>query len=833
MFMRCFSSKHIVFSPILIAAIAGVNAFAAPISRAEAEAIAGRYIAVERGTEMRAKSASIGESGEAMPYYVFNASREQGFAIIAGDDRISPLLGYSDRGSIDAANMPPALVAWLDEVASAVAFMPETSQRLAELEEATPVVDALVKTNWYQLTPYNDKCPAPNVYTCCVATAMAQIMNYHRWPERGTGTITYESYYGLNDNDDPNTAGVISHDFSKSAYDWDNMLTTYTLVDGKPNWNEAQKDAVATLMRDCGYAARVQYTTYESIAYDADAGAGLCEHLGYESHIYPHYKYSTSEWMGILKNELDNGFPVLFTGQAPLASNAPGGHAFVVDGYDSNSFLHINWGWNGEADGFYNLCYMVPTTRPTIFYSCMQIFTTIHPRKPFSSAVYNMPLACLYDVGHKGIEYSGLDVENSGVAVDVNEPQKVKIHGTALCSSRKYEGNVVLMLASQEGEYIKRLSSQAVSQKELSSEYKDMDIKVPDFEIPAGALSGIADGDYKILPVSEYKNHVTGELMEPQTIAVYGYKKWLNLTIKDGKATYTNIAYNSTKVRIPKEIEVPQKIAYFKNYTIKVPIENTSAMPIEGRLNCSIVSSDGENVINVGHSYFVVYEDMCIDVPITIAINDTSCSAGEYTLVFDLEKSEGNTLDYAFEPPTTILYADTENAPSVVIKGIAISDIDTEEDIPVDSFEYDLGTMFGYSLAVNFDVEGCDVRPLSMTFVSTINDKVINEQPVYNNSNEWIQSLLLREDNFDASNKAMLKLCYRDIFTNEIKPMMPEDKNTIEITLKGDASVEGITSAEVVEVARYNAQGVRLKAPSAGINIVKMSDGTMKKVIVK
>ena len=89
--MKYLPSKSIL--PILICAIDCFTTSAAPISRAEAEAIAGRYITVERGTEMRAKSASIGESGEAMPYYVFNASREQGFAIIAGDDRISPLLG--------------------------------------------------------------------------------------------------------------------------------------------------------------------------------------------------------------------------------------------------------------------------------------------------------------------------------------------------------------------------------------------------------------------------------------------------------------------------------------------------------------------------------------------------------------------------------------------------------------------------------------------------------------------------------------------------------------------------------------------------------------------
>ena len=807
-----------------------LTSFSAPISRTDAEAIARRYITVAHGAELRAKSEG---SAEVMPYYVFNAAHEEGFAIIAGDDRVAPLLGYSDHGSIDATNMPPALAAWLDEVAAAVAAMPETAARAVETKEATPVVDALVKTQWYQLTPYNDKCPAPDVYTCCVATAMAQIMNYHRWPEQGYGSITYESYYGLNDSDDPGKVGIINHDFSQSTYDWDNMLATYTLVDGKPNWNDAQKDAVATLMRDCGYAARVQYTTYESSSYDADAAAGLSEHLGYDACVYPHYKYSTAEWMDMMKKELDNGYPVLFTGHAPLASNSGGGHAYVVDGYDSNSYLHINWGWNGEADGFYNLCFFVPTTRPNLFYSCMQNFTTIHPRKPFSCKVYNKPLICLYDLGHKGIEYSGLDVENSGVAIDINESQKVTLHGLAFASTRSYEGNVHLMLASQDGKYIKSLSTLPVSQKEICSDYQDMNIKIPDFEIAAGTLTGVADGEYKILPVSEYKNHETGEMMEPQTIAVYGYKKWLNISIKEGKATFTNVIYNTTKVKVAKEIEVPAKIAYFKKYNISVPLDNPSDMPIEGHINCSIVPNDGSQPMTIGSAYFVVYEQMSIDVPITISIHDTRYVAGDYSLVFDLEKSDGNTLDYAYEWPKTTLYADTDNSPAVVIKDIAISDIDTEEDIPVDNFVYDPETMFGYTLQIFFDVVGCDVRPIYTTLVSTVNGKVFNEDKAYSNYFDWTQSLRLHNDNFDESGKALLQLCYRDVFSDEIKPMQPADKNSIVIKLRTGTGVEGIATGEAVEVARYNAQGVRLNAPAPGINLVKMSDGTVKKVIVK
>ena len=91
------------------------------------------------------------------------------------------------------------------------------------------------------------------------------------------------------------------------------MLTTYKTENGTENWNEAQANAVATLMRDCGHAAFMSYTTVESGSYDTDAAVGLSEHLGYDTKVYPHYAYTTAEWLSLIKNELDNGFPVLFT----------------------------------------------------------------------------------------------------------------------------------------------------------------------------------------------------------------------------------------------------------------------------------------------------------------------------------------------------------------------------------------------------------------------------------------------------------------------------------------------------------------------------------------
>lgn len=143
------------------------------------------------------------------PYYIFNDRNQgHGFVIIAGRDDIHPVLGYADKGSIDEASMPAALAAMLANVPS----MKASASPVAD-EPATVVVAPLIQTQWYQLEPYNNKLPQPKLFTCCVATAMAQIMNYHRWPEQGHGQISYESAKDLSFSDDTHV-GPLSIDLS-------------------------------------------------------------------------------------------------------------------------------------------------------------------------------------------------------------------------------------------------------------------------------------------------------------------------------------------------------------------------------------------------------------------------------------------------------------------------------------------------------------------------------------------------------------------------------------------------------------------------------------------
>ena len=153
----------------------------------EAVEIARQYVDV---SEQR--KAATGRSADDIdqPYYIFNDKTPgQGFVIVSGRDDITPVLGYSDKGCIDAASMPPALRVMLESSAAVPAYAGSRNSA-----PATPVVEPLVRTQWYQLAPYNSKLKSPNYFTCCVATAIAQVMKYHQWPEKGHGNISYESF---------------------------------------------------------------------------------------------------------------------------------------------------------------------------------------------------------------------------------------------------------------------------------------------------------------------------------------------------------------------------------------------------------------------------------------------------------------------------------------------------------------------------------------------------------------------------------------------------------------------------------------------------------------
>lgn len=282
--------------------------------------------------------------------YIFKPENGSGFTVMSADDVLPPILGYSDSGVIDVDNLPPAMEWWLLQFASKAAYLERKgrSETIVKSLVGKEAVTPLLKTKWNQDEPYNNDCPLVGGYkapTGCVATSLAQVMKYFNYPDKGLGKISY------NDN------GVNrSLQLNKQAFDWDNMLDVYS----KGNYNDAQADAVAYLMKAAGYSVEMGYGASASGAQSYKLVNALVKNFKYDVNAYYTERelYSADAWSELIYNNLVECGPVIYDG-----SSMQGGHSFVCDGYDGNGYFHFNWGWGGMSDGYYLLDNLNPESQ--------------------------------------------------------------------------------------------------------------------------------------------------------------------------------------------------------------------------------------------------------------------------------------------------------------------------------------------------------------------------------------------------------------------------------------------------------------------------------------
>lgn len=286
----------------------------------------------------------------AVDYYVFNRADATGYVMVAGDDIAVPVLGYSDSDTFNPNNIPQNMQWWLGEMQREMEFLKQHPEQARKAPATGKSVRPLLTCNWNQSAPYNNNCPVYNGSRCvtgCVATAMAQIMYYHKWPKQGKGSHSYS----CNLNNSGNYVNL-SADFSKSIYDWDNMLDNYG--SSSPAISNA---AVAKLMSDVGISVDMGYGE-SSGAFSSDVVNALTSYFDYDKSINIFYRiaYGIEVWENKIRTELDNKRPVYYSGQA-----ATGGHAFVCDGYDADGYFHFNWGWGGMSNGYFILSMLNPS----------------------------------------------------------------------------------------------------------------------------------------------------------------------------------------------------------------------------------------------------------------------------------------------------------------------------------------------------------------------------------------------------------------------------------------------------------------------------------------
>ena len=333
------------------------SGFANPISQTEALRRASQFMP---GKHFSSRNYSVGggPSQTKPPFYIFNAD-DGGFVLVSGDDRTMPVLGYSEHGSLDLTNAPSNLRYWLDCYAEQIQNLDRGGNAVvsAPIMKRSAAISPLIQTRWNQSAPYHNQCPtAPGTseicLTGCVATCMAQIMYYYKWPEHCPALPSYT----------PFGFPAPLPELPPIDFDWNDMKLSYTYGE-----EGVAADAVAWLMRYCGQAVKM--------GYGLDGSSGwlnpevMKETFDYSETTTTVYRndYGAEAWEALIYGELAQGRPVPYSGQSD-----GGGHQFICDGYDGKGYFHINWGWGGYLDSYFLLSVVNPEPERNSGYSQQQ-----------------------------------------------------------------------------------------------------------------------------------------------------------------------------------------------------------------------------------------------------------------------------------------------------------------------------------------------------------------------------------------------------------------------------------------------------------------------------
>lgn len=331
---------HIQFLLVLLLALGYSPLQAKRITQWQAQQQAYSFWGKQMPQKAKAKSRTATTASPSDAYYVFN-NDAGGFVIIAGDDAVAPVLGYTSTGSFDAKNLPDGLKDLLKSYERQIAALGDNYVANQTATRAAFTGEKLLKTaEWNQNAPFNKYTPN-NYVTGCVVTAGAIVMKHHGYPAKGTGSHSYT----WNGKD---LTANFEHD-----YDWANMPTKYTVG------NDEAFDGVARLMSDLGVAVEMKYAKGGSGASMEDLLTALKKYFGYSKYarLLAIADLGAEVWNDRLRAEIDANRPILYS----AVDSNKGGHSFVIDGYKDESFS-VNWGWGGYCDGFYRIGALNPET---------------------------------------------------------------------------------------------------------------------------------------------------------------------------------------------------------------------------------------------------------------------------------------------------------------------------------------------------------------------------------------------------------------------------------------------------------------------------------------
>lgn len=519
------------------------------------------------------------------PYYAFNL--EQGYVIVSGDDEMTELVGYAENGFFDAENVPPQMQLWLDGYAEYVAAVQSGKAKARKIllsDSPSVVVEPLVTTKWNQDAPFNNFAPEytddnNNTQRCatgCAATAMAQIMKFHNWPEQGVGHYSYEHQ----------SFGTISSNFSEHVYDWTNMIDRYN----NGEYSNMQADAVALLMKDCGVSLNMNYGPVSGASIYSYYPA-FKNYFRYSSRTVNRSGCETAEFTKIITDELQEGRPIIYCG-----TGEDGGHAFVVDGYDTNYFLHVNWGWGGYSDGYFDMNYMDPTGLGigggSGAFKWNQGIVLARPLKDGVEPYEFIQQLCFvpYDDVKGGIFCEQEMPANKGDVVTI------LLRNTANLSGESFFGSLNVGVFDDSGALVTMGNEERIENNngELL-EFQSGSLYSVDLPMTLNT-AGIADGNYIVRAMSKANGDVWRKFASTDC---------LNMTVADGKVYLSAPTPNISMVGIGS-----YDTATYKGFSFNadVTVHNSSSIPVDGSIMFTVTDSETGDALS-GSLRAIVYDN--------------------------------------------------------------------------------------------------------------------------------------------------------------------------------------------------------------------------------
>ena len=413
----------------------------------------------------------------------------KGVVFISKDDDIEPVLGISDE-DFDVNNMPCGMKWWLNTANKSL----ERMKAKGITYRANPMAASgrptyFIKTYWNQDTPFNNLCPQINgsaAPTGCIATAMAQIMKYYQYPATSKGTGIYSVTTYKDKNDKEGTTKWYKRELGHT-YQWTAMQSSYGIL------SDDENDAVATLMADAGAASRMNYSAAASGTIEWYAAKGFAENFRYDSlaiNCLQRDFYTDAEWMEIVRKEMEAKQPVLYCG----SDTNEGGHAFLLDGIQSDGKVHVNWGWGKSGDGWFD----VDVLKPNI--------------AGFTGEGFNIGQSMV--CGFKTQETPSADEENisqwvtDGYSFYISDNElHAKLTNLVNYSHRVFEGRLDFVLQGT-GDNSSKLYTDFIFETDAETPYVDMfdgfqfsDSDNPEVDLDLGqdsALKDISVGTYKL-----------------------------------------------------------------------------------------------------------------------------------------------------------------------------------------------------------------------------------------------------------------------------------------------------------------------------------------------